>query len=187
MSFLQRLAFRLRNLPIRASLRTAYFNLLGARLGRNTYLPERTELNWPHQLQLGSDCVLEPDLAFKFSQSWQPGPSILLGDRVFLGRWCEFNIRERITIGNDCLIASGCKFIDGDHGMDLASPMNTQLGVTSPIVLENDVWLGACVVILKGVTIGSGAVVAAGAVVTKSVPAREIWGGVPAKKLGERH
>ena len=59
-------------------------------------------------------------------------------------------------------------------------------GGEKAITLEDDVWIGAEAVILKGVTIGRGAIVAAGSVVTKSVGAYEIWGGIPAKKIGMR-
>ena len=62
---------------------------------------------------------MEDDIFFKFDGIWQPGPSIIVGDGVFIGRGCEFNIRQRIDIGNDSLIASGCKFIDRDHGIAL--------------------------------------------------------------------
>ena len=64
--------------------------------------------------------------------------------------------------------------------------MNRQPCPDAPIVLEDDVWLGVNVVVLKGVTIGRGAVVGAGAIVTKSIPACEIWAGVPARKVGTR-
>ena len=66
-------------------------------------------------------------------------------------------------------------------------PMGTQSdGPEAPVALENDVWIGANVVLLKGMTIGRGAIVAAGAVVRHSIPPYEICGGVPAKKIGER-
>jgi len=64
--------------------------------------------------------------------------------------------------------------------------MNAQACVSAPIVLGHDVWIGARCVILKGVRIEDGAVVGAGSVVTKSIPAGETWAGVPARKLG-RH
>ncbi|MEP1334551.1 MAG: DapH/DapD/GlmU-related protein [Lentilitoribacter sp.] len=57
---------------------------------------------------------------------------------------------------------------------------------TAPIVIEDDVWLGARVTVLPGISIAQGAIIAAGSVVTKPVPAYEIWGGVPARKLGQR-
>jgi acetyltransferase-like isoleucine patch superfamily enzyme len=132
--------------------------------------------------------VLEHDIHFKYDGIYAPGPTIIIGDRVFIGAASEFNIRRGVQIGPDCLIASGCKFVDHDHGTSRRDvPMNQQAdGAEAPITLEEDVWLGANVIVLKGVRIGRGAIVAAGAVVTKSVPAYEIWGGVPARKLSER-
>ena len=110
----------------------------------------------------------------------------MIGDRVFVGRGCEFNISNEIRIGNDCLIASGCKFVDHDHGIQIGLPMNRQQGPEGPICIEDDAWLGCNVIVLKSVRIGRGAVIAAGAVVTKPVPEYEIWAGIPARKIGER-
>lgn len=186
-SLWQRAAFRARlsgfGFPL---LRHLKWQLLGARIGSSTGLPSDLKMNWPHQVRIGERCIVEEGTAFVFASSWQPGPSLLFGDRVFVGRNCEFNITGSIRVGDDALIASGCKFIDHDHGIAMGEPMNTQPGVTAPIVLENDVWLGVNAVVLKGVTIGTGAIVGAGAVVTKSVPPGEIWGGIPARKIGER-
>ena len=156
-------------------------------IGTGTLLP-KVRVTWPHQVSLGADCTLEHDIYFKYDGIWAPGPSIMIGDRVFLGFGCEFNVRRRLEIGDDCLIASGCKFVDHDHGTanrDTAMREQTD-GAEAEIILEQDVWLGANVVVLKGVRIGRGAIVAAGAVLTKEIPPHEIWGGVPARKLGER-
>lgn len=156
------------------------------RVGGGTLLP-RCRVTWPHQVSLGAHCTLEHDIHFKYDGIWAPGPSILVGDRVFIGFGCEFNVRRRVEIGADCLIASGCKLIDHDHGTARGLPMREQTaGTEAEIILEEDVWLGANVVVLKGARIGRGAIVAAGAVVTGNVPAYEIWGGVPARKIGER-
>ena len=64
--------------------------------------------------------------------------------------------------------------------------MRRGYGRCEPIEIADNVWIGANAVILRGVTIGQGAVVAAGAVVTKKIPPNEIWGGLPARKIGER-
>jgi acetyltransferase-like isoleucine patch superfamily enzyme len=64
--------------------------------------------------------------------------------------------------------------------------MRNQPGPEKPIRLGQDVWLGCNVVVLKGIEIGDGAIVAAGAVVTKSIGPREIWAGIPARKIGQR-
>jgi acetyltransferase-like isoleucine patch superfamily enzyme len=188
-SFLARALFRLRALAAQvvAFVRTTWWRLLGMKVGRGTLLPE-IFVTWPHQVSLGSNCTLEHGIYFKFDGIWQPGPSLIIGDNVFVGAGCEFNFRRKIDIGAYCLIAAGCRFIDHDHGnarRDVPMAMQTD-GGEAPIVLQEDVWLGANVIILKGVKIGRGAIVAAGAVVTNEVPAFEIWGGVPARKLGER-
>jgi len=130
--------------------------------------------------------VLEPDIYFKFDGIWAPGPSIVIEDEVFLGRACEFNIRKGITIGKGSAIASGCKFIDHDHGIIAGQLMRTQEGPEQAIIIGNDVWTGANCVVLKGVFMGNGCILAAGAVLTKSTGENEIWAGVPAKKIGMR-
>ncbi len=156
------------------------------RIGAGTALP-RLRVTWPHQVSLGARCVLDYDIYFKFDGPWLPGPSIIIGDGVWIGADCEFNIHEKIVIGNDTMVAAGCRFLDTDHGFsDKSIPMIRQPGRTSSITVGADVWIGAEAVILKGVTIGRGAIVGAGAVVTKSIPEFEIWAGVPAKKMGVR-
>jgi len=70
--------------------------------------------------------------------------------------------------------------------MELGILVKNQIAPKSAIYIEEDVWFGCNVVVLKGVYIGKGAVIAAGAVVNKSIPPYEIWGGVPAKKIGVR-
>jgi acetyltransferase-like isoleucine patch superfamily enzyme len=182
-------AFRLRANASRAlaEVRTVWWRMLGMQIGPGTLLP-RIHVTWPHQVSLGANCHLEHDIYFKYDGIYAPGPSIAIADRVFIGFGCEFNVRKRITLGADCLIGSGCKFVDHDHGTARGDvPMSAQpSGAEAEIVLEEDVWLGANVVVLKGVRVGRGAIVAAGAVVTKDVGEFEIWAGVPARKIGLR-
>ncbi len=168
-----------------AFLRKLWFASLGMKVGKQTFLP-KLFITWPHQVSIGSHCNIEHLCHFKYDGYWKKGPSIVIGNRVFIGEGCEFNIRESLLIGDRCLIASGCRFIDHDHGIAGKGPIRGQKGRRKNIALENDVWLGCNVVVLKGVTIGEGAVIAAGAVVTKPVLPFEIWAGVPAKKIGER-
>lgn len=137
-------------------------------------------------MKLGSDCILQSGIFFNYDHFWTPGPSIIFGNRVFIGRGCEFNIRKKLVIGDDTLIASGVKMIDHDHGTDPGNCMREQAGTEAEIVIGEDVWIGANVVVLKGVSIGAHAVVGAGAVLTKSIPEWEVWGGVPARRIGVR-
>ncbi|HZJ14963.1 MAG TPA: acyltransferase [Chthoniobacteraceae bacterium] len=167
--------------------RTLYWRALGLRTGPRTLLP-RIRVTWPHQVSLGARCVLEPDVFFRFNGIWAAGPAITIGDDSFIGTGCEFNARKKIAIGNHALIAPGCRFIDHDHGYSSRTqPMAEQVdGGEDAIILEDDVWIGVNAVVLKGVTIGRGAIVAAGSVVTKSIGAYEIWAGVPARKIRVR-
>jgi len=170
---------------LRGWLRGLGYTLLGMKLGQGTVLP-RLHVTWPHQVAIGTNCSLEHDIYFKFDGIWQPGPTIAIGNDVFIGSGCEFNARCGVSIGDNSLVASGCRFIDHDHGTALHELMRNQPGPEQPIRLGSDVWLGCNVVVLKGITIGDGAIVAAGAVVTKSILPREIWAGIPARKIGQR-
>jgi len=101
---------------------------------------------------------------------------------------CSFatlSSRSSITIGNRVLIGANAKIYD--HDFHPASPKLRNSGkeqdhvATRPVIIEDDVFIGADCIVLKGVAIGKGSVIAAGSVVVKNVPAGEIWGGNPAK------
>jgi acetyltransferase-like isoleucine patch superfamily enzyme len=64
--------------------------------------------------------------------------------------------------------------------------MNLQDTVAEEIIVEDDVWIGTSCIVIKGVTIGKGSIVAAGSLVNKSIPPFQIWGGVPAKFIKNR-
>jgi acetyltransferase-like isoleucine patch superfamily enzyme len=184
---LQRLVRRLGLLTGPLSVaRKIYLQLLGAKIGPRTRIP-RSDIPWPHQIQIGAGCTLEPDIYFKFDGFWHPGPSIIIGNRVFVGRAVEFNVQGKIEIGDDSGIGSGCVLADHNHAMaSTAERMRDQAVEIDPIWIGKNVIVGVNSVILKGVKIGDGAVVAAGSVVTKSVPANEVWGGNPARKIRDR-
>lgn len=107
-----------------------------------------------------------------------------IGDKSYINHDSEIRCREHITIGNNVNIAYGVLIQDSDyHTIYEESKAKPQ---TLPIVIEDDVWIGANAIILKGLTLGKGCVVAAGAVVTKSVPAYALVGGNPAKVIKEQ-
>jgi len=90
--------------------------------------------------------------------------------------------RTRITIGKKVNLGGGVKIFDTDfHSIDLQERLDDVNIPTRPVVIEDGCFIGADVIILKGVTIGKESVVAAGSVVAKNIPAGEIWGGNPAK------
>lgn len=112
--------------------------------------------------------------------------SVYIGARTSIGFYTFVYASSSITIGSDCMVAPFVYLVDSDHGIAKGIPMNQQGNVARPITVGDDVWLGAHSVILAGVTISDGAIVAAGAVVRENVPSNTIVGGVPAKILGER-
>lgn len=112
--------------------------------------------------------------------------SITIGNHARINAGTTIVSHAQITIGNDCLIGEYVSIRDANHGTALGSPMRSQPHEAAPVTIGNDVWIGRGVCILKGVSIGNGAVIAANSVVTKDVPARTIVGGVPSRVLKER-
>lgn len=109
-----------------------------------------------------------------------------LGDRSSIGDFSH--LQGEIVIGNDVMMAPRCALIADNHRFtDTTRPMNTQGTEHDKIVIGNDVWLGYGVIVLPGVTVGDGAVCAAGAVITKDVEPYAIVGGNPAKTIRKRH
>ena len=104
---------------------------------------------------------------------------IVIGENVFFNHNCSLTCAESIVIGNGCMFANNLVIIDHDHIIG-TNGVTGEL-ITKPIVIEKRVWCGANVTITKGVHIGAGAVIAAGAVVTKDVPEKAVVSGVPAR------
>ncbi len=113
---------------------------------------------------------------------------ISVGDYVYVGPFYMISAVEGITIGNDVIIGPEFMVMGGDHNFRYPGIRIRQStsGINRPITIEDDVWIGARCLLLKGVTIGEGAVVGAGSIVTKNVPAYSIYAGNPAKKVGDR-
>lgn len=112
------------------------------------------------------------------------GRNIHLGERVFINSGCRFQDQGGVTIGDDSLIGHIAVLATLDHDVhpDRRADMHP-----APIVIGRKVWIGANATILKGVTIGDGAIVAAGAVVTEDVPADSIVVGAPARVVRSVH
>lgn len=113
---------------------------------------------------------------------------VTVGENTLINMDCFLYCHGEIRIGKDCLLAPMVSIFDCDHACDdVAQPIRLQ-GHTSPcpVIIEDDVWIGTKATILKGVTIGKGAVIGANSVVTRSVPPYAIVGGVPAKVLKYR-
>lgn len=138
-------------------IRKWFYQMMGAKIGQNSYPCRRVEVLLPRGL--------------------------VLGDGVAVGWFAELDARGGITVGHDTNISSHAKLITGSHDID--DPDFT--ADFRPIIIGHHCWIGTGATILQGVTIGDGAVVAAGAVVTKNIPPYTVVGGVPAKVIRERN
>lgn len=117
--------------------------------------------------------------------------TISLGDDVFIGNGAKFSSITSIVIGNKVMFGPNVTIMGGDHNtaqvgeymfdVEEKLPENDQ-----PVVIEDDVWIGANCLILKGVTIGGGSIIGAGSLVTKSIPPNSVALGRPAKVIKKR-
>lgn len=105
-----------------------------------------------------------------------------LGRNSVVNQYCRLDLRGGLSIGENVSISEEVIILTGDHNLSSA----TFEGRTRRVLIEDYVWIGTRAMILPGVTIGRGAVVAAGAVVTKNVCPHAVVAGVPAQKIGER-
>lgn len=134
-----------------------FYKILGAKIGKGTILCRRVEMLFPKALEIE--------------------------DNVAVGWFSELDARGGIRIGHDTNISSHVKLITGSHDID-DSNFTADF---RPIKVGHHCWIGTGAIVLQGVTIGDGAVVAAGAVVTKDVEPYVLVGGVPAKVIRKRN
>jgi len=111
---------------------------------------------------------------------------LVAGPYVFIGRNCD--IAPKVTIGRYTMLASDVAIVGDDHNWsEPGVPMQfAGRPAQRATTIGADAWLGHGVIVMRGVTIGDAAIIAAGAVVTKDVPAFEVWAGTPAKKMRDR-
>lgn len=119
--------------------------------------------------------------------SFAKGMDIQIGNNVQFGSYCD--ITTSTHFGNNILLARNVCIV-GRRDHTYSDPLKTiwegNRGNNELTNIEDDVWIGTSSIIMSGVTIGRGSIVAAGSVVTKSIPPCEIWGGSPAHKLKDR-
>lgn len=139
------------------TVRKTFYKVLGMKIGKKSVIFRRAD-------------VLSPE-------------KIVIDNRVSIGWFCHLDGRGGLKIGSDTNISSYVKIITGSHDINSEDFVK---GVFKPVNIGNHVWICTGAIILPGVTIGNGAVIAAGAVVTKDVSPFSVVGGVPAKEISKR-
>jgi acetyltransferase-like isoleucine patch superfamily enzyme len=156
-----------------------------ASVGRGLQMEQLPYLTGQGRLVLGNDVRLSGKSSFGFGNRFRADPEIVLGDGTFIGHGCSLTAAGSIRIGRHCLLAAGVSVRDFDgHPLDAVrrrAGEPTPPEDVKPIHIGDDVWLGNGALIMKGVTIGSRAVVAARAVVTHDVPPDVVVAGIPAR------
>jgi len=149
-------------------------------------------------LNIGIGCEFtSPHTIFFFGNSYigancyfnADGGQIEVGNSAAFNRGAHINAScgGKIVIGDHCLIGPGVVMRTADHDFSRTDiPIQNQGHDHEDIIIEDDVWIGANTVVLKGVHIGRGAIIGAGAVVTKNIPSMVIAVGIPAKPLRYR-
>ena len=115
------------------------------------------------------------------------GP-LSIGPRASIGAGCTLYASTRLEIGADTMLAAHCYMGGGRYAVRGRTdiPIARQPEPTTGVVIEDDCWLGAGVIVIDGVRIGRGSVVAAGSVVTRDVESCSVVAGVPARRVGSR-
>lgn len=169
---------------LRHKLRRLYHKGRLGYLGNNVFIDKDVSLlRYPKNITIDNEVVIKKGANICACNS---DAKISIGKRTTIGFYTFIYSSTNISIGKDCLIAPFVYIVDSDHSIEKSTRINQQRNKTAPIVINDDVWISTGAKILKGVTIGRGAVIAAGAIVTSDVPEYKIYGGIPAKKIGER-
>lgn len=135
------------------------------------------------RLTLGERNILYPGCVVRIEKGY-----MVTGAEVSFGPGCHiYEPRAGLEIGNHCMIGGGTLICGVEHGYARRDiPMRHQAPENKPVRIEDDVWIGMGVKLLPGVTIGKGAIIGAGSVVTRSIPAYSIAIGAPCRVVRER-
>lgn len=171
-----------------SALRVFIARLGGARIASDCRIGRNCELGFlgrasrqgsvrlDSRCELGAGCILHPY-----------GGSIHLSENVFVGPHVVIYGHGGVEIGRDTLISMHCCIVSSNHTVPATGTnIRSQPDIPLPVKIGRDVWLGAGVRVLGGVSIGDGCVVGAGAVVTKDLPPGSIAFGIPAGVVRER-
>ena len=160
-------------------IKTVFWELINFKLGIVGHVPSHYIRRFFYRLygvKIGKGSTIHMNAVFYYP------PNISIGEDSIIGERTVLDGRDKLVFGNHVDVATEAMFYNGEHDVNDASFK----GKYAPVVVEDYVFIGPRAIILPGVTVKKGAVVAAGAVVTKDVEEFKIVGGVPAREIGER-
>lgn len=204
------ITFFLCNLPgaVGLFLRQRFYPKLFHKIGRKVVFGHHITLRGPKRINIGDNVVID-DYAV-LSMRGTGGERMCIGNGVLIGRGsqlkarggsieiddfanissgCQIASTSKTSIGKHCLIAAGCYIGGMQHGFERSDIpiVRQELKIKGGVKIEDDVWMGAYVIVNDGVAIGKGSVIGAGSIVTKNIPAYKIAVGAPAKIVKDRN
>ncbi|MGI0480752.1 acyltransferase [Geminocystis sp. CENA526] len=171
---------------IKSRWRNYYYQSLGVKLHGYIWMRDIEIPRNFTDIEIESPCALDRGVTLLCSGEPVDKPRIYIGSHTYINRNTFIDATESIIIGEYCGIGPNCYITDHDHGYDAELPPLKQPMVSKPTKIGNNVWIGANVTILKGVSIGDRTIVGAGSVVTKSLPENVIAVGNPAQIIKYR-
>ena len=153
-------------------------------IGERVFIPRTIEIrgNDKGRIVIGNDVSIDSGARLAVAND----ATMRVGNRSGIGPYNFLNAFDDLSIGEDVMFGPHVVINCADHGIELGTPMRLQRGTYGPVVIGDDCWLGAMVVVNKGVSIGRGAVVGAGSVVTRDIPEYTVAVGAPARVIRER-
>jgi len=142
------------------------------KVGKRLQLEQLPYITGVGSIQLGDDVRISGKIGIHFSDRLERVPKLTVGDNVFIGHGSSLHLAAGITIGNDCMLAGGTSIGESIREEE-----------AKPVTIGNNVWLGSRCQVLKGVSIGDNAVIAARSLVTKDIPPNTVAAGSPAKVI----
>ena len=160
--------------------------------GKNLIINGRLGINGTGRITIGDNVIINSSLPHNPTAGGtrtyftvHENAELIIGDNVGISN-SSITAKKSVKIGSDALIGANCMIADNDfHSIEYENRMkspDTHVGC-SPVIISNGAFIGARTIVLKGVVIGEKAVLGAGSVATKPVPANQIWAGNPAKYI----
>lgn len=157
----------------------------GRNVGKNSYIdPSVHVLGW-RNVKIGDNTIISQDTWINVNHRHIKEISVVIGNNCFVGRRNFFSPGNLIKLGDYCLITSDCKFLGAGHVYESPFVPYVASGATrgGEIELGTNCWLGANVIVLKGVKIGYGSIIGAGAIVNRNVPPLSVVVGNPGRVI----
>lgn len=163
--------------------RSALWRIRGAAVASKVRIGTGSRILRPWCMSIGHRAQLEHNVFIKITDD---AARLTMGESVFIGCGTEFDVAMRVSIGSNVLIAPGCFITDHSHAHRAGAAIASQGCENAPVLIGDDVWLGAHSIVLPGVSIGYGAIIGANSVVTGDVASMTIVAGSPARVVGAR-